>query len=702
MIVSHDTHEVTLSNVSSTGEFKIRNSARAFSILSSGLYSNKIKAIIRELSCNALDSHIASGNTDATFEVHLPSVLEPWFSVRDFGTGLDGDQVTNIYTTYFESTKTGSNDFIGALGLGSKSPFSYTENFTVTAIKSGIKRIYSAFINELGVPSIAQMSEELSDDPTGVEVKFSVTDRYDYNSFCHEASEVFKWFKHKPKVSGNSGYTCKDIVYKESNIVPGVHYLGSSTYYSVAVMGNIAYPIKISEPTKHFGDLSKLLECDLVMEFGIGELDFAASREELSYVPITIASIKTKLELLNANLISHFSAKADAIENEWERAEFLYKESANKLYSAAVKQYVTNTKFPLYDTTTYYGKYSFRFPMKSLTELNVVGFSVNNGYIRKISKSHEYVNGAYEEQLCIPVDMSVVIVINDLKTGCESRARYHFSNNYNCKSATVYCLSHTNPDMAVREIAYKAVTDKLYNPPLIIKASELSKPIPKKRDPLTNDGIAEFVPKMLYSATSYKWQPATEQLSDTKIYYYVFLNNYTPEDEKGVYFNVDNLRANMDACGIADIASIKLYGVRKSRIKEIKERSNWVWIGDKIKEEVAKVTDNHVKSLVSSIVLDHYRTNRFTDSAVLAKISPTSDYSIFAAECKKIKRVVGDIESLVSLCMQYGKSLQASKVKQELTDMLELVAAKYPLIDHLHSSATSDQIATYITMVDAQ
>ena len=131
MIVSHDTHEVTLSNVSSTGEFKIRNSARAFSILSSGLYSNKIKAIIRELSCNALDSHIASGNTDATFEVHLPSVLEPWFSVRDFGTGLDGDQVTNIYTTYFESTKTGSNDFIGALGLGSKSPFSYTENFTL-------------------------------------------------------------------------------------------------------------------------------------------------------------------------------------------------------------------------------------------------------------------------------------------------------------------------------------------------------------------------------------------------------------------------------------------------------------------------------------------------------------------------------------------------------------------------------------------
>ena len=119
-----DVNEVVLSNVGTTGEFKIRNSAKAFKILSDGLYSNKIKAVIRELSCNAVDSHVAANKADTPFEVHLPTVLEPWFSVRDFGLGLDGDQVENIYTTYFESTKTESNDFIGALGLGSKSPFS--------------------------------------------------------------------------------------------------------------------------------------------------------------------------------------------------------------------------------------------------------------------------------------------------------------------------------------------------------------------------------------------------------------------------------------------------------------------------------------------------------------------------------------------------------------------------------------------------
>ena len=191
-------NEVVLSNVGTTGEFRIRNSAKAFAILSSGLYSNKIKAIVRELSCNAVDSHVGAGKADVPFEVHLPTYLEPWFAVRDFGLGLDSDQVVNIYTTYFESTKTDSNAFIGALGLGSKSPFSYTENFTVTAIKNGIKRIYSAFINEVGVPSIAEMSEELTDEGNGVEVKFSVTDRYDYRSFANEAHNVFYWFEHKP------------------------------------------------------------------------------------------------------------------------------------------------------------------------------------------------------------------------------------------------------------------------------------------------------------------------------------------------------------------------------------------------------------------------------------------------------------------------------------------------------------------------
>ena len=76
-------NEAIMSNVGEIGEFRIRNSAKAFNILSSGLYANKVRAIVRELSCNAVDSHIAAGKQDTPFDVHLPNQHEPWFAILD-------------------------------------------------------------------------------------------------------------------------------------------------------------------------------------------------------------------------------------------------------------------------------------------------------------------------------------------------------------------------------------------------------------------------------------------------------------------------------------------------------------------------------------------------------------------------------------------------------------------------------------------
>jgi len=100
IINSTPQNQAIVSNVSEVGEFRIRNSAKAFNILSSGLYANKIRAIIRELSCNATDSHVAAGRAGTAFDVHLPNALEPYFSIRDYGTGLSHDQVTSIYRKY--------------------------------------------------------------------------------------------------------------------------------------------------------------------------------------------------------------------------------------------------------------------------------------------------------------------------------------------------------------------------------------------------------------------------------------------------------------------------------------------------------------------------------------------------------------------------------------------------------------------------
>ena len=118
-------------NMTGATAFTIAANAKMFRILSSGLYSNKEKAIIREVSCNAVDANVQAGNGDTPIEVHLPSALEPFFSIKDNGTGLTPDQMVKIYTQYGNSTKTDDNTMIGALGLGSKSPFSYTSMFSV-------------------------------------------------------------------------------------------------------------------------------------------------------------------------------------------------------------------------------------------------------------------------------------------------------------------------------------------------------------------------------------------------------------------------------------------------------------------------------------------------------------------------------------------------------------------------------------------
>jgi hypothetical protein len=707
MQLSNDVNVVTLTNVGTVGEFRIRNSAKAFSILSSGLYSNKIKAIIRELSCNAVDSHVAAGKADVPFEVHLPTMLEPWFSVQDFGLGLDGDQVTNIYTTYFESTKTDSNDFIGALGLGSKSPFSYTENFTVTAIKDGIKRIYSAFINEMGVPSIAEMNTEPTSEGNGVEVKFSVVNRRDYDSFKHESQNVFKYFKNKPKVTGTA-FTHSVVTYTEKDIVPGVHTTNSDYGSSIALMGNICYPLNISEPEKHFPDTHKLLSCGLVIEFNIGELDFAASREELSYVPITIASIKRKLDLLNANLAKHLASKADVIKSEWERAFYLTEQSRTRLYAAAASKYVADTKFPLFDSSQYHGRKTFIFPVAELKARNIdiIGRYVGTSKSHKIGLAQANIKGVYTLATTIPVEKEVVIVLNDLKTGAMARAQYHYSTaSYADSNKNIYCISHSSPDLAVRQAEYNKIIKELHNPPVVIMASALKKKEPVKRVALSNRGIMVLKRKADYdrfrrTQDNYMWAPYQEELTSKQTYNYVCLSNVTCTDLTGALYDIKGIKNLIDSSEIEDLTDIQIFGVQKSRVKEISALKNWKWVDNIISAETAKISDAIISTIVASTMLSHYSYEKYISKEVAGKVSAKSPYAAFAKKFAGAKSTNG-LDSLVTLCGKYGKTVQVDKIKKSINDELSVMKAKYPLLQHL-SGAPSDAIADYVNLVDSK
>ena len=143
MKINQSFNNIEKSNLLIEGkQFSIDITPHAFQVLSGGMYKDRIGAIIRELSCNAWDSHVEAQNTKQPFDIFIPSKLSPVFYIRDYGTGLTKDEIETIYTCYFKSTKADTNKQLGCFGLGSKTPLSYTDQFSVTSCKDGKKYLY--------------------------------------------------------------------------------------------------------------------------------------------------------------------------------------------------------------------------------------------------------------------------------------------------------------------------------------------------------------------------------------------------------------------------------------------------------------------------------------------------------------------------------------------------------------------------------
>jgi hypothetical protein len=695
-------NEAILSNVGATTDFKIKATAKSFRILADGLYSNKIRAIVRELSCNAYDSHVAAGKPDLPFDVHLPNSLESYFSIRDYGVGLSNNEVTNIFTTFFESTKTGSNDFVGALGLGSKSPFSYTDNFTVTAIKAGVKGVYTAFINEQGVPSIALMAEEQTTDPNGVEIRFAVENQYDFSSFCSEAVYVYRTFKHKPVVSGNSRFKFDDFEYESKDIITGVH-VAKSMNNSVAIMGNIGYPIRIPDSDQTLNELGYMLRCGLVIEFAIGELDFQASREGLSYIPQTINAIKQKLELLRGELSVFVEREAAAIDNLWDRAEYLIAKFKTDLWRSAVIHYVTTNKFALVDASSnWVSNAHVNFELDAIKNdynIDLRGFYHSKGEKTCNSISHDSkwdaATQSYDPQWIITVSTNVHFVITDTKVGAQERAKYHWrKNNQKYGSQRVYVLAPVDKTQPMKTQEF---FDALHNPPAsnIKFASELDEK-PRKAGMAKNVSIMHLERRGGRSNSEDMVWRAAGKLNDfnkTETHYYLPIKGF------GSLGKVDNVKALRQYMNDANIR-VEVFGVRKADLAEVESMTNWVHLDTYVEQELKKFGDEQVMGLVKSAI-DFGEVYKYN---VFSKVNADSPYLKLHTEFKDVKKVDSKVQYAVQwLCNQYkvqtntniDVTATVAKYKQEVTELNN----RYPLAQYIRY-APDQEVANYINMID--
>jgi hypothetical protein len=300
--------------------FSITATGKAFRILSDGLYSDKITAVIRELSCNAYDSHIAAGKSTVPFVVTLPSLNDPYFSVEDFGIGLSDADVYQIYTCYFASTKAGDNMQVGQLGLGSKSPFSIVNEFFVESKHNGEYRKYKMYFDANDIPRIEVIAQNTTPDSNGVKVSFKVSID-DMNYFDAKAKVVFKYFAVTPKVYRDG--VSIDIQNEISQMKHSGWFMRPIKPYGhdnrpYAIMGNVAYPLD-RDSIKGLTYLEvNLLQLPLVVQFQIGDFEISASRESIGYDDRSCENIHNRIAQVNDELYQELADTIATAKTEWD------------------------------------------------------------------------------------------------------------------------------------------------------------------------------------------------------------------------------------------------------------------------------------------------------------------------------------------------------------------------------------------------
>ncbi len=376
--------DVKLANVGQTTGMAMETNEFSFRVLADGLYQNKIGSPVRELSCNALDSHVMAGKADLPIRLHLPDTFEPWFAVQDFGVGLNDRGVRLTLGTFFKSTKRTDNKAIGAFGLGSKTPFAYTDAFTIVAIKDGQKRQYSFFINDEGKPAITNMGGEfegvydliddegnfldtitdqwnLTDESNGVTVIMPVTSSGDFYRFRTEVQNQLAFFPVKPEIVNCDSIKWMDWTHAGAYMDLDNVLIGEDNHHSTfnglwIVQGPVGYKADVELIKQHLSHdnrefLDLIGECG-ILRFELGQIEVTPSREGLSYGKKTIAAIEALLDSARLSVKEKVQAQVDALGDSWATATGINGNNMLRRLSA-----ITKAKFEAdgyYRTGQYY------------------------------------------------------------------------------------------------------------------------------------------------------------------------------------------------------------------------------------------------------------------------------------------------------------------------------------------------------------
>ncbi len=239
-------------------------------MLRTGLYSDKIGAVVREYLTNARDAHVEAGQT-APIDVTIPTRFGNSFIIRDYGPGMSQHFIENTYVQYTASTKRLSETLTGGWGIGSKSGYAYTDSFSVISYFEGKKQVWLAQSNPDGSGTYTLLSTTESDEPSGVAIVINLNsseDSYKFNS----AVNHFSAFMDIPvSINGVDCGNCADnsspektpVIFKSDEVTIELRTIGSQNRYNkkaYIVQGGVPYPVGLD-------DVINKLESSILLDY---------------------------------------------------------------------------------------------------------------------------------------------------------------------------------------------------------------------------------------------------------------------------------------------------------------------------------------------------------------------------------------------------------------------------------------------------
>lgn len=555
-------------NITKAADFGIEESdlSHIMGILRSQIYSDKLLAVIREYSTNAVDANIEAGK-NIPINVQLPSIGDPTLSFRDYGYGLTDEEVCQLYVKYGASTKRNSNDYTGCLGIGCKAGFAYGDSFQVVSYTTNKITTWLARIDDSKRGTINMLnSTENTTGTTGTEVRVTIR-KQDIDNCISKAKSFFKYWRTKPII--NCQLPELDIfestddwaITKESQRP----YYDRSHRNASVVMGNICYPLS-ADSANITGKGSALIQCTNVIFYApLGSLDIAANRESLEYTDRT----RNALVAMSNNMLIDLASKlSKLVANEPSRI------------NASVKSFHYDDELPLGIIQQIKANAQWRGQeLISSVSLPKGSTAVKHYRKKKSWRSEDYVFTKDKDISSFSLRANMTICVHNTDeiplANATRRIRTLQANSGNNNNDVFVVIPESALDGITPKLEYADYTDLLDIIPMPSQRTIITKP----------DGTTQTVKHVRINVCHLK--PATlksDRLTEeqdpvkceiTGKYVYVPLDRYDWQGHGDMLDNLSDLQSAIRYMCAEDKVPV-INGVKKHYVKKVQDNDEWI------------------------------------------------------------------------------------------------------------------------------